>query len=158
MYGCFPFILPVSAYRMCLRDDRLYYIMGKNDKTVSLKIPAKALSIINEYKETAQKDGFIFPELKKADTSNANDVYKKTKTAVRKFNRILKELAELAEIDKPLTNHIARYTFGSMSGDKISIQTLQKLYRHTNISTTIGYQSNFMNKTADDALELVVRK
>ncbi|MAX81388.1 MAG: hypothetical protein CL843_14605 [Crocinitomicaceae bacterium] len=31
MYGCFPFIFPVSAYRMCLRDDRLYYIMGKND-------------------------------------------------------------------------------------------------------------------------------
>jgi hypothetical protein len=52
--------------------------------------------------------------------------------------------------------HIARHTFGNISGDKIPIQMLQKLYRHTSITTTINYQGNFMHKDTDDALNSVI--
>ena len=52
--------------------------------------------------------------------------------------------------------HIARHTFGNISGDKIPIQMLQKLYRHSHIATTIGYQANFIFKGADEALEAVI--
>lgn len=52
--------------------------------------------------------------------------------------------------------HIARHTFGNLSGDKIPIQMLQKLYRHTSILTTIGYQANFINKDTDEALDAVL--
>jgi len=48
--------------------------------------------------------------------------------------------------------HIARHTFGSLAGDAIPIQMLQKLYCHSNVSTTIGYQSNFIHKETDDAV------
>lgn len=33
---------------------------------------------------------------------------------------------------------------------------LQNLYRHSSVTTTIGYQANFINKTADDAPEVVM--
>ena len=33
---------------------------------------------------------------------------------------------------------------------------LQKLYRHSNLKTTINYQTNFIHKEADDALDTVV--
>lgn len=33
---------------------------------------------------------------------------------------------------------------------------LQKLYRHTDIKTTIGYQANFIHKDVDEALGAVV--
>ncbi len=52
--------------------------------------------------------------------------------------------------------HIARHTFGNISGDRIPIQMLQKLYRHSSITTTIGYQGNFIHQSADDALEAVI--
>ena len=52
--------------------------------------------------------------------------------------------------------HIARHSFGNIAGDRISAQMLQKLYRHSNLSTTIGYQGNFIHKDADDALEKVL--
>lgn len=52
--------------------------------------------------------------------------------------------------------HIARHSFGNISGDRIPIQMLQKLYRHSSITTTIQYQSNFIQKDADDALDKVV--
>lgn len=53
--------------------------------------------------------------------------------------------------------HIARHTFGNLSGDRIPIQLLQKLYRHTSITTTIGYQSNFINQDTDEALNSVIQ-
>lgn len=52
--------------------------------------------------------------------------------------------------------HIARHTFGNISGDKIPIQLLQKLYRHSSITTTVGYQQNFIHKDADEALDAVL--
>jgi len=52
--------------------------------------------------------------------------------------------------------HIARHSFGNISGDKIPIQMLQKLYRHSSVTTTIRYQTNFMHKDADDALDKVI--
>lgn len=138
-------------------DNRLHYTMGKNHKTGSLKIPDKAFAILKQYeKEKESKDDFVFPELKKAHPENRKDIYRKAQTATKKFNKYLGTIAKLAEIDKKITMHIARHTFGNVSGEKIPIQMLQKLYRHTSITTTIGYQSNFMYKDADDALEAVI--
>lgn len=52
--------------------------------------------------------------------------------------------------------HITRHSFGNIAGDKIPIQMLQKLYRHSSITTTINYQANFMHRETDDALEKVI--
>ena len=52
--------------------------------------------------------------------------------------------------------HIARHSFGNISGDKIPIQMLQKLYRHSSVTTTMLYQANFMRKDADEALDMVI--
>ncbi len=138
-------------------DNRLYYTMGKNYKAGSLKIPDKAVVIIKSYeKDKESNDDYVFPELKKAKENSEKDIYRKVQTATKKFNNYLNTIAELAEIDKKISMHISRHTFGNISGDKIPVQMLQKLYRHTSITTTIGYQSNFTYKDADDALEAVV--
>ncbi len=52
--------------------------------------------------------------------------------------------------------HIARHTFGNISVGKIPIQILQKLYGHSSITTTMGYQANFIHKEADKALDAVL--
>jgi integrase/recombinase XerD len=138
-------------------DERLHYRMNKNDKLLSLKLPLKVLPIIESYKkEKINEDDFIFPELKKANLKSEKDVLSKTKTANKKFNKYLKQIAEKAKINKKLTMHIARHTFGNISGDKIPIQMLQKLYRHSSVTTTINYQANFMHKDTDDALDKVI--
>jgi integrase len=138
-------------------DGRLYYRMDKNQKRVSLKIPEKAQRIFDLYLPGKKSEGdFIFPDLKKADLTDKEDVYTKVKTASRRFNRYLKKIAEDAGISKNLSNHISRHSFGNISGDKIPIPMLQKLYRHSDIKTTIGYQNNFLYQDADDALDAVV--
>lgn len=136
-------------------DDRIVYRMGKNNKVDSLKLPEKVKVLLENYKND-NKGNFVFPELNLADQNDLKDMYAKTKTAVKKFNKYLKEIAKLAEINKKVTCHIARHTFGNIAGDKISPQMLQKLYRHSNLTTTIGYQGNFIHTDVDEALDNVL--
>lgn len=138
-------------------DGRLQYKMGKNNKVDSLKLPEKVVEIISYYKKDKRSDtDYIFPELKKADPGNLKDIHTKIRTANKKFNNYLKQIAKLAEINKKITMHISRHSFGNIAGDKVSPQMLQKLYRHTSLATTIGYQGNFIHKDTDEALDAVI--
>jgi integrase/recombinase XerD len=138
-------------------DGRLQYVMGKNNKISSVKITSKAKGILDQYKAVKAKDElFVFPELNKPNIDTENAAYKKIRFATKKYNNWLKRLAKEVGIEKKVTCHIARHSFGNISGDKIPIQMLQKLYRHSDITTTINYQQAFINKYTDDALELVI--
>ena len=140
-----------------IHDGRLYYAMGKNGKIDSLKMPEKALKIVEQYKDDKDETDLVFPELKSFE--NLDDRYHvqmRIKTKVASLNLYLSKVQEMAGLTKAITMHIPRHSFGNISGDKIPIQMLQRLYRHTDIKTTIGYQSNFIHKDVDDALNAVL--
>lgn len=139
------------------KDNRLYYVMNKNEKPISLKIPDKANGILNFYREDKEENGgYVFPFLKDANDKNAEDIFRKTRNATKLFNKFLKRIAKECEIDKNLSNHIARHSFGNIAGDRIHPLMLQKLYRHSDLKTTLNYQANFIHKDADDALDSVI--
>ncbi|MET2983690.1 site-specific integrase [Aureibaculum conchae] len=138
-------------------DGRFHYRMNKNSKLLSLKISDKVEPILEYYFEDKKsEDDFIFPEMKKANLKDAKDIYAKTKTATKKYNKHLIQVANKAGIDKKITMHIARHSFGNISKDKIPIQMLQKLYRHSSLTTTISYQANFIHNDTDEALDSVI--
>ena len=136
-------------------DNRLNYRMGKNSKLVSLKVPEKVVNIL-ERLERSKDSIYLFKELEGINVKDNKRLQTRIKTATRNFNRRLEIVAAKAGIDKKLSMHIARHSFGNISGDKIPIQMLQKLYRHSSVTTTILYLSNFMQKDTDDALEKVI--
>ncbi|MCB9326381.1 MAG: phage integrase SAM-like domain-containing protein [Lewinellaceae bacterium] len=139
------------------KDERLYYQMGKNKKVLSLKVPEKATKILAQYESDKSSDNdFVFPSLVGTNLNNEYDINQKIANGNRLINKYLKRIAKKLALDKPLTMHIARHTFGNISGDKIPIQMLQQLYRHSDITTTINYQKNFIFKDADDALDKVL--
>lgn len=140
-----------------IQDGRLHYTMGKNSKVLSLKVPDKTWRLLEYYKgDRHGPEDFIFPEMKKADLTNAKDIQRKVANGTKVLNKHLRRVAKKIELDKPLTMHIARHTFGNISGDRIPVQILQRLYRHSDITTTINYQKNFTFKEADDALDKVI--
>ncbi len=139
------------------QNDRLYYSMGKNEKPGSLKVPEKALKILSEYRGKNYAHDLVFPYLEMLpDLKDTFEVQRRISAVIQKLDASLKDIAKEVGITKKLTMHIARHTFGNISGDKIPIQMLQKLYRHTSITTTIGYQANFIHKDADEALDAVI--
>ena len=140
-----------------IRDGRLYYRMSKNQKMVSLKIPQKASEIFNHYKLMNNDSGeFVLPDLNGTDFKNPERVTTRIKTINRSLNRRLEKIGEKLELDKRISMHIARHTFGSIAGGNIPIQVLQKLYRHSSITTTVNYQRNFITEETDEALDTVI--
>ncbi len=142
---------------MDFMDGRIYYSMNKNEKPISLKIPDKAQKILDQYKDKmSENQGFVFPFLKDANLEDPRDIFRKTRNGTRLIDKNLKKIAEMCEIQKDLSAHIARHSFGNIAGDKIHPIMLQKLYRHSDLKTTLNYQANFIHKEADDALDTVL--
>ena len=123
---------------------------------VSFKVPDKVNNILSLYKKSKTENIFIFPYLEKSHTISPLILQKKVRNANYIINKYLKRLASDCKIKKNLTMHISRHTFGNIASDKVSPQALQKLYRHSDLKTTIGYQANFIHKDVDDALEKVI--
>jgi len=140
-----------------IHDGRLHYQMGKNEKILSLKISDKLQKILDQYNPNEDPvREYIFPELDGVNPKDFAATLLKTRNANHKFNKHLKKIAQMCNIDKPLSMHIARHSFGNISGNQIPIRMLQKLYRHSNITTTINYQQNFIHEEADEALDKVI--
>jgi len=54
-----------------------------------------------------------------------------------KFNAYLKEVGEIVGIDKKITTHVGRKTFGQLMSDRgISMDVISKMLGHANIKTT----------------------
>ncbi len=139
------------------KDGRLYYTMHKNEKPVSLKVPDKAHTILDFYRTpNKRKKDFVFHYLEYVNQNDSHDKYVKVRNATSLINKYLKRIAEKCDIEKNLSNHIARHTFGNLAGDSIHPLMLQKLYRHSDLKTTINYQANFIHKEADEALDKVL--
>lgn len=139
-----------------LVDGRLHYRMDKNSKLVSLKIPEKANKIFGLLENLDSQHNLIFPYLENTNLRDPQEVSVRTQSVTRNLNRVLKRAAKELDIKKNMSMHIARHSFGNISGDKIPIQMLQKLYRHSSVTTTIRYQANFIHKDADSALDKVI--
>lgn len=140
-----------------IQGGRLHYQMGKTNANVSIPVPVKAKEILAFYKTDKQTPGsYVLPYLQDVDPEDPTDLQRKINSAISKINKKLKKVAKLAGIDKNLSTHISRHTFGNLAGDKIPIPMLQKLYRHKSMLTTAVYQGNFIHKDTDEALLKVV--
>lgn len=120
--------------------DGKQWIMTKRQKTkiatniILLDIPKM---IIEKY-ASVRKDGKLLPIL-----SN------------QKMNAYLKEIADICQINKNLTYHVAHHTFATMSISKgVPIETVSKMLGHSKIQTTQIYARITNKKLEADMLAL----
>lgn len=119
----------------------IYYKREKTTKIIRIPLLPKALEIIDKYKNRikSQTDESLFPNI-----SN------------QKLNAYLKEIADICDIKKNLTFHIARHTFATTVtlSNGIPIETVSKLLGHSRISTTQIYAKVIERKVSDDMKQL----
>ena len=148
---------------------RVAYQMGKNHKMRDNILVPQARAILDSYDhEEKQRDDYIFPLLTnnkpyaKYVTQNEKDtmsVELKTalfndisaKTAL--LNKYLKQIAEIAEIDKHLSFHVSRHSFARLAKEKRTDSgVVQGLLAHSSLKTTEGYMGQFDTSVEDAAL------
>jgi integrase/recombinase XerD len=115
------------------------WIITRRKKTdIKARIPLlpKALALIEKYKDHRKlKDGQVIP------------IYSNQKT-----NDYLKEIANKAEISKPLSFHCGRHIFATVItlANGVPIETVSKALGHTDIRTTQVYARVLDEKIAKD--------
>lgn len=116
----------------------------KTFNKVFLPLLPQAEAILEKYKDNpqAQHRGVLLPA-----ASN------------QKTNAYLKEIADLCEIKKKLTFHIARHTFATTVTltNGVPIETVSKMLGHTKLATTQIYAKVVENKIGTDMAALKKR-
>ncbi len=111
----------------------------KNDHTI--KLPKKAVQIIERYIPTGKKSGYIFGLLDESVFNAPADLLlTKISSATAYANKNLKTIKDKAGIEKSGGFHSSRHTFGTLAvGNGIGIQMVSKIMVHSNLTTTLGY-------------------
>lgn len=137
-------------------DGRLYYTMNKNDKADSIKVPLRAQMILEQYRAKKDDTDLVFHDLRNINLEDDFNVQRQIAFCTSRYDKFLKKhVAKPLGINKKLTMHIARHAF-AQNATTIAARTLQKLFRHSDLKTTVGYMGSFDHKAADDALDSVL--
>lgn len=154
---------------------RLKYTMEKTDKNKNIVLIPEAVEILKNYMDLDKPSkNYIFPFLNnsapfaKAVTSaekaslNPSEVMDLKKALSSKnalINKKLKELAELAGIDKHISTHIARHSFADLARRKNeNVYDIRSVLGHSDIKVTQSYLANLDTDTQDKALKNVFHK
>ena len=131
---------------------RLTYKMSKTSSNHSMRIPPRALEILDFYRSDGEEStGFIFPLLKNnikySDKKFLNGQIS-SKTAI--INKNLKKIAEKIGIEINLSTHISRHSFADiMRQKKISIFEIKNLLGHSDTKVTEAYIASFDQNASD---------
>lgn len=126
-------------------DGTLWIKLNRTKTETKSQIPLlpKALAILDKYKDAPKLvPGTLLPVI-----SN------------QKMNAYLKELADLCEINKTLTSHIARHTFATTVTltNGVPIETVSSMLGHKSLRTTQIYSKVVEQKVSEDMARLKER-
>lgn len=136
--------------------ERIIIQTKKTSSVVSIKLPMRALELLNEYQKVNSKpDDFIFPMLKNSeDYSNKKKLYNALSSATTYTNKDLRSIANIVGLEKKISFHTARHTFATRALLKgMRIEYVSKIMGHSNISVTQLY-TKIVNEELDKAMEV----
>ncbi len=137
-----------------IKNGRVEYKRKKTGQLHSIKITDPLQVILTPYLEGKTKEDFLLNVLSK---EGLEAQYIQVRDEMRRYNRSLKEIGKLCEIDAPLTSYVARHSFASIANNKkVPLKVISQALGHDNPKTTEIYLSAFNNETMDDYNEMII--
>jgi len=144
-----------------VRDGRLSYMMGKNDKAKNVKLVPQATRILKHYREASDaanesNDDYIFPivdsEYRDADLLEQK---RKAATGNTRTNKALKQIATKAGVQTNVTFHISRHSFARWAdnSDVMDRKDIQRMLAHSKMETTERYLSSISEYNVDEKMQ-----
>ena len=152
-----------------INEGRLQYQMGKNHKPKNVLLVEPALQILEQYKHEGQRSAdYIFPYLNsraryaKAITQEQKDsmpvelkeeLFNELWRKNALINKYLKQIAQIAGIEKPLSFHVSRHTFAQQAKRAGTDNAILKgMLNHSSLKVTERYMGEFDTASEDAAL------
>lgn len=132
------------------------------EDSIEIGIDGKKWIVINRKKTGTRSSIPILPRAQEVLDKYKNDPHCISECKLlpvctnQRMNGYLKEIADLCEIKKPLTTHIARHTFATTItlSHGVPIETVSKMLGHSDLKTTQIYSKVVDRKIADDMRHL----
>jgi integrase/recombinase XerD len=142
-----------------VKNGRILREARKTDKAINLFIGDQAQNILDKYK--GKSEYYLLPIMKMMPPVDPDEkrFRKQIEAKTTLMNKYLKILAEMCEIDKVLTTHVARHTFAYLADQSgMTSKRIQDLLNHSDLKTTENYindlnNSDMLDKTMDDFLK-----
>ncbi|MBJ7879609.1 tyrosine-type recombinase/integrase [Gelidibacter salicanalis] len=136
--------------------DNIYYTRSKTKGDFKIKIVLPVQEILSYYKQLSTGTNYVFPILLKNSLTPSQLENRKHKT-LQRYNKELKEIAEICEINKPLSSYVARHSFANCLKQKgVATDIISESMGHQNLAVTQAYLKEFDNSVLDDAIEILV--
>lgn len=165
--GCF-----VSKEEDCYR---LKYTMDKTDKPKNIVLVPEAVEILKNYIDIDNpSSSYIFPflndsapyawavtaEQKEALSADENKLLQKAISSSNAIlNKNLKSIAQMADINKTISMHVARHSFADLARrNSGSIFDIKSILGHSDIKTTQMYLKKLDTDTQDKTMQNVFHK
>lgn len=132
------------------------YIRNKTKGRFVITILPPVQEILNYYKEHALSTKYVFPILLK-DGLTPNQIEHRKKKTLAKYNRDLKEIAKLCDINKPLSSYVARHSFANCLKQKgVATDVIGESLGHKDLATTQVYLKDLGSSVLDEAAALLL--
>lgn len=139
-----------------VKSDSISYTRSKTKGNFNIKILPPVQKILDYYRANSFGTQYVFPILLKDGMTPVQIEYRKAKT-LTKFNRDLKEIAAICEIDKPVTSYVARHSFANCLKQKgVATDIISESMGHQNLAVTQAYLKELDSSVLDDANALLV--
>src|SRR5690606_15689231 len=133
----------------------VFYTRSKTKGNFTIKMLSIVEDIIAFYKLNSLGTQYVFPILLNDYMTPIQIEHRKDKT-LKKFNKDLKEIATICEIDKKITSYVARHSFANCLKQKgVATDIISESMGHQNLAVTQAYLKDLDSSVLDEANALL---
>ena len=135
-----------------VHGDRIIYVRSKTKGRFNIKILPPVQEILDYYKNQKRASRYVFPIILNNDSTPIQLEYRKEKT-LKRFNRDLKKIASICDIEQKITSYVARHSFATNMKQKgVSTDIISEAMGHQNLTITQAYLKELENDVLDEAM------
>lgn len=139
-----------------IKGNRIFYTRSKTKGNFILKVLPPVQEILDYYRENSRGTKYVFPLLLREDMTPTQIENRKSKT-LKKYNKDLKEIARICEIDKNISSYVARHSFANCLKQKgVATDVISESMGHQNLAITQAYLKELDSSVLDEASELLL--
>ncbi|WP_072765894.1 site-specific integrase [Arenibacter nanhaiticus] len=137
-------------------NDKIFYTRSKTKGNFMIKILPPVREILDYYHKNSLGTKYVFPILLKDELTPTQLENRKHKT-LQRYNKELKEIAKICEIDKSLSSYVARHSFANCLKQKgVATDVISESMGHQNLAITQAYLKELDSAVLDEASELLL--
>ncbi len=138
-----------------LQRGQLSYLRCKTGQPLTVQLLPCAQAILCKYRDPAGMSDHLFPLLYCAGSGQTV----KYRTALRQYNRRLRQISDRMKLDTPLSSYVARHTWASIAKwNGVKETVISEAMGHRNTETTAIYLASLDSTTVGAANQTVVKR